>query len=233
MIVEEPSLTALFTDDADDALDPLNKNSSTSLEEFTLDWEQLKALVAKEPPFTALFTREALFTLIANKLPLTATFTEEFDEALTTLNVIDSSLTDLYAEIPFEDISLTPPDNGGILDGRDLFAKKSIGHDVNIKVKRLDKPKVKVAPGSYPVKLPLKDDSLTPLSSDKALTISIINNPPSATFEDVSSTSLDGGGIILDAGLSSPDSFRWTTHSDDISPALFEEFKAFVLNLCE
>ena len=74
-----------------------------------------------------------------------------------------------------EDISSTPPDVRSILDGRDLCAEECIGNDVNNKVKRLDKPKVKCAPGSNPVKLPLKDDSLTPLSSDEASTV---DDPP-------------------------------------------------------
>ena len=58
-----------------------------------------------------------------------------------------------------------------ILDGRDLFAEEGIKHTGNTKVKRFDNPKVKCAPGSYSVKLPLKGDSLTPLSSDEALNI--------------------------------------------------------------
>ena len=66
----------------------------------------------------------------------------------------------------------------------DLCAEESIGHDDSIKVKRLDKPKVKYALGSYPVKRPLKDDSLTPLSSDEAPTISNADDSPSTTFND-------------------------------------------------
>ena len=80
------------------------------------------------------------------------------DKASTIVIVDDSFST------TFEDVSSTPPDIGSILDRRDLCAEDSIGHDVNIKVKRLDEPKVKCAPGSNLVKLPLKDDSLTPLS---------------------------------------------------------------------
>ena len=70
------------------------------------DWEQLKALVAKELLFTASFTEEALFTLIANKPPLPAPVAEGADEALTNLNVEDSSLPDLCAEV----IILDSPD---------------------------------------------------------------------------------------------------------------------------
>ena len=58
------------------------------------------------------------------------------------------------------------PDVGNIQDGRDFCAEEGIEQDVNIKVKRLDEPKVTHAPGSNPVKLPLKDVSLTPLSVD-------------------------------------------------------------------
>ena len=100
------------------------------------------------------------------------------------------SIVNNLSSAAFDDVSLTPPDDGGMFDGRgitnlssvrrgsayfncsrldltstDLCAEESIGHDDSIRVKRLDKPKVKCASGSYPVKLPLKDDSLTPLSS--------------------------------------------------------------------
>ena len=71
--------------------------------------------------------------------------------------------------------------------------------------------------------LTLKDDSLTPLSSDEAPTVSMVDDLPSTTFEDISSTPPDGGGIILDG-------VRYTTHSDDICPELWYLFKGFMLN---
>ena len=48
---------------------------------------------------------------------------------------------------------------------------RPVNHGHNTKVKRFDKPKVKCATGSYTVKLPLKDVSLTPLSSSDRLKI--------------------------------------------------------------
>ena len=106
------------------------------------------------------------------------------------------SIVDDSSSTTFEDVSPTPPNDGGIIDGRgmtnlssdevlpisivvdststNLCAEESIGHDDRIKAKRLDKPKIKCAPGSNPVKLPLKDDSLAPLSSYEELLLQTI-----------------------------------------------------------
>ena len=78
-----------------------------------------------------------------------------------TISIVDDS-----SSTTFDDVSSTLPDVGSILDGRDFCAEEGIERDVNIKVERLDEPKVTHAPGSNPVKLPLKDVSLTPLSVD-------------------------------------------------------------------
>ena len=118
--------------------------------------------------------------------------TSFFRQGLNYLIVDDLSST------AFEDASSTPPDDGGIFDERgvttlfsdkastilivddsistNLCAEDSIGHDDSIKVKRLDKPKV-------------KDDSLTPLSSDEASTVN--NSPcPDLSWEDLTLRSI-------------------------------------------
>ena len=117
---------------------------------------------------------------LAKRSPKDGSLTPLSSDKASTISIVDDS-----SSTTFEDVSSTPPDDGGVFDVRgitnlssdeasnisivveststDLCAEESIGHYDSIKVKRLDKPKVKCAPGSNLVKLPLKDDSLTPL----------------------------------------------------------------------
>ena len=93
------------------------------------------------------------------------------------LNVEDSSSPDLYAEVivlDSSDIPLVPKAQG---------SDNSLSQDLNL------------------AKRSLKDGSLTPLLSDKALTILIVDDSSSTTFEDVSSTPPDDGGIFDGRGI--------------------------------